>query len=84
VASALRALSQPPALSRVEPLAAAPVLNLARAGSDLTAKRDSMLAIAARLGLLLVAGGCAWPVMRAARAAGARAVPAPAEARRVE
>lgn len=80
--AALRTLSHTPALSRVEPVASAPVLDLARAQADLFAKRDAWLSIAARLGLLLVAGGCAWPVMRAARVAGARAVPAPAPARR--
>ena len=75
VRSALQTLAEAPEFSRVEQVAAAPVLSLARVGADWDAARGTVLALAVRLGLLLLACACIRPVFLAARAAGAQAVP---------
>jgi hypothetical protein len=73
VRGALHALSLAPALGRVEPFAATPALDLEAVRSDWDAVRALLASIAVRLGLVLVAAGCAWPVIRVARDAGSRA-----------
>jgi hypothetical protein len=78
VQGALRALAAAPPLTRVEAVASPPVLDVARVSADWDAARGVLLAAAVRLGLLVLAAGCAWPVLRAARSAGARAALEPA------
>jgi hypothetical protein len=76
VLAALRTLSGAPRLNRIEHVAATPVLSLARIQADWAAARAAVLVWATRVGILLAACACIWPVLRSARAAGAQAVPA--------
>jgi hypothetical protein len=72
---AAAALAQVSPLTRIEPVAAPPTLDLERAAAELSAGRESALAIGLRVGLALLAGACALPVVRAIRRAPAEAAP---------
>ncbi len=74
-AAATLALVSP--LARVERVAEPAVFDLDRAEADLAAGRESALAIGVRVGLVLLAGACVLPVLRAARKAAAQAAPVP-------
>lgn len=80
VGAATGALLRVDPIARVEPVAAPAVLDLDRAGADLAASRASLIAWAVRVGLVLLAGACVIPVLRAARRAAAQ--PAAASVRR--
>jgi hypothetical protein len=80
---ALRTLAQAPPLARMERISAPTSVDLAHVQSDMDAARGSVLTFAVRAGLLLLAIGCAWPVMRSARAAGLSAAPVPVRRSRV-
>jgi hypothetical protein len=80
VRSAAQALSLVEPIARVEPVSAPAVLDLERAGADLAASRASLLAMALRIGLVLLAGACVIPVLRHARLTAAE--PAPVAVRR--
>jgi hypothetical protein len=82
VQTALRTLARTRPLARVEAIASGPRVDLGRVRADLVAMRGSILALVARAGLLLLGVACVWPVFRAARSAGSRAVVAPEPARR--
>ena len=69
VGAAAGALARVDPIARVEPIAAPSVLDLDRAGADLAASRASLVAWAVRVGLVLLAGACVIPVLRAARRA---------------
>lgn len=81
LAGSTRSLALAPPLTRAEAFASPASLNVSRAQADVIAGRDAVLAVAGRLGLLLLAVACVWPVLRAARKAGERAAPVPEPAR---
>jgi len=78
--AAASALSLVEPIARVEPVPAPAVLDLERAGADLAAGRESVLSIVLRVGLVLLAGACVLPVLRAAGRAATE--PAPVTVRR--
>jgi hypothetical protein len=81
LAGGTRGLAQAPPLTRAEEFASPAALDVSRAQADVIAGRDAVLGVAGRVGLLLLAVGCAWPVLRAASKAGERAAPAAEPAR---
>lgn len=62
-------------LGRVEPVAVPAVFDPERAAADLETSRSTLLSVGLRIGLVLLAGACLFPVLRAARSAGAQASP---------
>lgn len=74
---ALRALARPRPLARIEPVAAPATLSFARAKADVTALQSEVSGWLVRLGLLLVAGACVWPVLRVAKAGATPLSPVP-------
>jgi hypothetical protein len=61
----------------MERISAPTSVDLTRVQADVDAARGWLLAGALRVGLILLALACVWPVLRSARAAGLGAVPVP-------
>lgn len=80
VQAAASALSLVDPIARVEPVSAPAVFDADRAGADIDASRALLLGVGLRIGLLLLAGACVIPVLRAATRAAAE--PATVAARR--
>jgi hypothetical protein len=71
-----------PVLRQVSPVADAPRVRTAAVAADVGSARDFLAALLARLGLVGLAGACAWPVLRGVLEAHAERTPATVGVRR--